>query len=387
MPVSDGDVMMGDAGRWITTYPKSVTGLCERAVQIGTLGMINRAPTLQTIFTNASYRAYLEPERYQVGSNWFKGGPPATIKTVNTATRDLTLADPVSVAGTITSINGHGGIWYIISADLDALDVVPVGTQFRVGSYIGHVAAYDDDTNSIRVLGDLSMVTDGSAFVLGIDEGCDDCPSTESLVVLQDRDECEPVRATYTGVVDGSTGGYIITIDDDLIEAMADQDLLGGQVYVAGAFVGFIVQHDNPVSPGDPATIYLNEATNVAMPAGSLITIYLDSGCESDDPNVETLFAFVLAPENVPLTDDDTFLIGFRSKTGATTSVSMETGFPAPTGYVAEDTGNSSDMLIAMEGQTEDTGGETVWVDLKFESDQVPGVFVTVRIPYNYDTP
>lgn len=386
MPVNDGDVMMGDAGRWITTYPKSVTGLCERAVQIGTLGMINRAPTIQTIFTNASYRAYLEPERYWAGSNWFKGGPPATIKTVNTATRDLTLTDPVFVSGMITTISGAGGVWYIVSAALNGLDVVPVGTLVTSGNYVGHVAAYDDATNSITVLGDLSGVTNGSAFTLGVDESCDDCPSTESLVVLKE-DECDPVRATYTGVIDSSTGGYIIAINDDVIEAMADQDLLGGQVYVAGAFVGFIVQHDNPTAPGNPATIYLNEATNVAMPAGALITIYLDSGCESDDEDVEQIMAYVLVPENIPLTDDDTFLIGFVSKTGATTSVSQRSGSPVPTGYVAEDTGNSTDMLIAFEGQSEDTGGATVWVDLLFESDQVTGVYAKVRIPYSYDAP
>lgn len=377
------DYVIGDSGRWITTYPVSQNGLCDRAMQIGYAGMFNAAPTLQTIFTGATYRAMLEPQRYTPGSSWFRGG--TDLKTVTTASRSLVDADPVTATGTITTITGGNGVWTIGSAGLNGLSVVPIGTKFQVGNYVAHVSHYSDDTNSVIVLGDLDGVTAGSTFLMGQAVGCTDCPDNDGLVVLNETDQCEPVRATYTGTIEGSTGGYVLQVGGTVIEALADGDLQGGYVYVAGALVGSVAVHAQGANPGDPAVITLAYPTNVPIGNGDAVVIYVDSGCESDDPNVETLRAFVFLAENVPLTDDDTVMIGFVSSTGATTSVAVETGWPQPATYLAVDSGSSENMLKVLEGQSVDTGGETVWVDFKFESVQVPGVYVTVRLPYAYD--
>lgn len=374
------DFVIGDSGRWITTYPTSQTSLCDRAVQYGYLGMFNAAPTLQTVFTGATYRGMLEPHRYTPGSNWFLGGPDLSV--VQTATRSLVDANPQKVTGTISAITGGNGVWTITAAALDSLTVVPVGSTLRVGSYVGHVMSYSDATNSITVLGDLTGVTVNSAFTLGVTAGCTDCPDAAGLVVLGD-DDCNPTRATFVGVVDVSTGGMVIDVNGTAIEGLSAQDLLGGYVTIAGAMVGRIAKHAAPSSPGDPAVITLAVPTNVPIADGDTVVIHLDSGCESSDPNVERLLAFVTLADNVPLGNSDDLVISFVSTTGATTSVTLESGYPQPGSYLAANSGASSDMIKAYIGQNVSTGGATVWVDLRFKSTQVSGVYVTVRVPFS----
>lgn len=374
------DIVMGDSGRWLTGYPRSTTGFCERAVQVGNLGMVNRAPTLQTIFTGMTFRSYLEPERYTVGSTWFKGGPPDTIKTVSTATRDLTLTNldgDLYITGTATTVAGGNGVYTITSADLDSLDVVPVGTLFTSGNYIGHVTHYSDATNTITVIGDLSGVPSGSAFSLGVDTDCEDCPSTATTTVVTEE-PCEVVRATYTGTLVTATAGRSLTVDSAVMEALADHALVGGYIYVAGALVGRIVSF---LTPSTTADFVLAEASNVPLAPGDTVTVYFDTGCESDDASVEQITAFVTVPQ-VPVTGTDTVYIGFVSKTGATTSISPVSGYPAPDDtYI--DLGTEVAMLATLTAQDASSGGVVKWVDVQYESDQVAGVFATVRVPYS----
>lgn len=379
-PPMNGEIVMGDSGRWVTSYPTSTNGFCERAVQRGELGMINRAPTLQTVFKNATFRQYLEPERYWPGSDWFKGGPPDTIKTVSTATRDLIQTDlgsgAVTLAGTATSISGSGNVWTIVSADLDGLDVVPVGTLFTSGAYTGHVSHYSDAANSITVLGDLSGVPAGSAFTLGVATACADCPDNDDIVVVA-TEPCEVVRATYTGTLVSATAGRTLVVDSTILEALADHALVGGYVYVAGAEVGRIASF---LTPSD-ASIVLAKATNVPLAAGDTVTIYYDTGCESDNPDVEALEAFVTVPQ-IPVTGTDAIYVGFVSRTGATTTISPKTGYPVPDNTYIDVTSEAG-MLATLTAQNASSAGVTKWVDVVYESDQVSGVEVTVRIPYS----
>jgi hypothetical protein len=369
------DYVIGDSGRWITTYPVSTNGLCDRAMQMGYAGMFNGAPTLQTIFTGGTYRAMLEPHRYTPGSAWFRGG--TDLQTVTTATRSAVDADPVSKSGTITTITGGNGIWTIVSSDLNGLEVVPVGTKFQSGNYIGHVSHYSDDDNSITVLGDLSGVPAGSAFVLGNDAECTDCPSTETLNIVNEE-ECVVTRATYTGTLVEATAGRTLSVESTVMEALADHALVGGYVYVAGALVGRIVSF---LTPQTTAIIILAEPTNVPLGAGDTVTVYYDTGCESDDPNVETLRSFVTVPQ-VPVTGTDVVYIGFVSSTGATTSVSPASGYPAPDDTYIDNTTEVA-MLATVTAQDVSTSGVTKWVDFVYESDQVAGVTARVRIPYS----
>lgn len=380
MPI-DGEVVMGDSGRWLTGYPKSTTGFCTRAVQVGNVGMVNRAPTLQTIFTGMTFRSYLEPERYTVGSTWFKGGPPDTIKTVSTAPRDLTLTDldgsgDVFISGTITAISGGNGVWTVTATELSGAGAVPVGTLFTSGNYIGHVSHYSDATNSIVVLGDLSGVPNGSVFTLGVDTDCEDCPSTATMTVVTEE-PCEVVRATYTGTLVSATAGRTLVVDSTILEALTDHALVGGYVYVAGALVGRIVSF---LTPSD-ASIVLAEPTNVPLAAGDTVTIYFDTGCESADADVESIEAFVVVPQ-VPVTGTDVVYIGFVSKTGATTSISPVSGYPVPDNTYINLTTEVA-MLATVTAQNVSSAGVTKWVDIKYVSDQVAGVYATVRIPYS----
>lgn len=369
------DYVLGDSGRWANVFTESTNGLCERASQIGYVGLFNNAPTVQTIFTDASYRSYLAPQRPNVGSAYFQGG--TDIKTITTADRNLINNNTVTVSGQVTSITGGNGVYTIVASELNGLGNVPVGTKFASGNYIGHVASYSDATNSIVVYGDLSGVLATSYFTLGEAVACADCPSTETLTVLDDADSCVPIRTAYTGVIQAATSGYIIGITSATISALAADSLLGGHVYVAGAEIGQVIAQ----TQANPAVIKLHMPTSAPLAVGDAITIYKDSGCESDNPDVEELFAYVIMPSHIPLTGTDTALITFVSKTGATTSVAAVTGYPQPTGYVSQSA--LAGMLATALGSNASSGGVEVYTDFLYQSVQVPGVYARIRIPYS----
>ena len=368
------DYVLGDSGRWANVFTESTNGLCERASQIGYAGLFNDAPTVQTIFTDASYRSYLAPQRPNPGSAYFQGG--ANLKTIQTADRNLINTNPVSVTGQVTSISGGNGVYKIIASELNGLGNVPVGTKFTSGSYVGHVASYSDADNSIRVYGDLSGVLATSYFTLGEAVACADCGDSETLTVLTAADACVPIRTAYSGVIQAVTSGYIIGITSAVISALGADALLGGHVYVAGAEIGQVIAQTSAT----PAVIKLNLPTSAPLAVGDAITIYKDSGCESDDPDMEALYAYVVLPAHIPLTNTDTAYITFVSKTGATTTVAAVAGYPQPTGYVSQSA--LAGMLATVLASNASSGGVEVYTDFLYQSVQVPGVFARIRIPY-----